>query len=336
MTTAGSLHLGAVRRTPARCWCTRTTPTASTRSAAARASRSCRSDSAQLGGLPARATFDFRMETEASAAAALYQWAADFCTGAHRLHGRRDQHVVERRSRELLREPGRHRGVVAAAGTGRGPADSPKYSSSRSTSPRSCSRTTSSIRLRTAITDLTLTPRLVARLISDYRPPRFFHDKEFLKLNPHHHWPGTGGRAGLRGEKNADTWIVTNWLNGNPGARFLAGKRVRRHCQFRRGRAWSTRPTSSKRAPRRCVLPARRGRRRAAPVPPTKPAERPDRPAQRGLHRRARPPHRARFRCRSHAHERRRPAGRRAQRREHRRGYAAMARRPPASTVPAA
>ena len=39
------------------------------------------------------------------------------------------------------------------------------------------------------ITDLTLTPRLVARLISDSDLTTFFHDPEFLKLNPGHTWP---------------------------------------------------------------------------------------------------------------------------------------------------
>src|SRR5207245_184108 len=76
------------------------------------------------------------------------------------------------------------------------------------------------------VTDLTLTPRLVARLISDSDLTSFFHDKEFLKLNPHHHWPGQIAAPGLRGEKNADTWIVTNWRNGNPAARScLNGKK---------------------------------------------------------------------------------------------------------------
>ena len=74
------------------------------------------------------------------------------------------------------------------------------------------------------ITDLTLTPRLVARLLSDSDVNTFFEDPEFLKLNPHHAWPITAADPGLRAEQNADTWIVTNWLQHDPNARkFLDG-----------------------------------------------------------------------------------------------------------------
>ena len=66
------------------------------------------------------------------------------------------------------------------------------------------------------ITDLTLTPRLVARLLSDSDVLTFFDDPEFQKLNPDHHWPVSAAEPGLRGEKNADTWIVTNWLEQRP------------------------------------------------------------------------------------------------------------------------
>ena len=76
------------------------------------------------------------------------------------------------------------------------------------------------------ITDLTLTPRLVARLLSDSDLASFFQDPEFLKLNPHHSWPIEAADPGLRGEKNADTWIVTQLGRAaSPGARpFLDGK----------------------------------------------------------------------------------------------------------------
>jgi ABC-type phosphate transport system substrate-binding protein len=77
----------------------------------------------------------------------------------------------------------------------------------------------------TPITDLVLTPRLVARLISDSRPEELFGDAEFQSLNPGRRWP-PGGLAHplLRAEANADTGLVTSWITRNPSARaFLDG-----------------------------------------------------------------------------------------------------------------
>jgi hypothetical protein len=79
------------------------------------------------------------------------------------------------------------------------------------------------------ITHMNLTPRLVAILIAGQQPPSgpghdLFADPEFLKLNPGHTWPVETQPPLLRAEPNADTWILTNWLQNDAAARrFLNG-----------------------------------------------------------------------------------------------------------------
>ena len=91
------------------------------------------------------------------------------------------------------------------------------------------------------------------------------------------HWPIEAADPGLRGEKNADTWIVTNWLNGNRTARrFLDGKDPY-HVPVNSAWLHVQYPTDvfAARNSERRVLPAHRrgGRRpttvRRAPSPPT-------------------------------------------------------------------
>lgn len=82
------------------------------------------------------------------------------------------------------------------------------------------------------ITSMVLSPRLVARVISDTALDSFFADPEFVALNPtigeKVNWPAAGlTRPLLRAEANADTALVTNWLNSNQGTRaFLDGNDV--------------------------------------------------------------------------------------------------------------
>lgn len=82
------------------------------------------------------------------------------------------------------------------------------------------------------ITSMVLSPRLVARVISDTSLDSFFADPEFVALNPtigeKVYWPAAGlTRPLLRAEANADTALVTNWLNSNQGTRsFLDGNDV--------------------------------------------------------------------------------------------------------------
>lgn len=82
------------------------------------------------------------------------------------------------------------------------------------------------------ITSMVLSPRLVARVISDTGLDSFFADPEFLALNPtigeKVYWPAAGlTRPLLRAEANADTALVTNWLNSNQSTRaFLDGNDI--------------------------------------------------------------------------------------------------------------
>ncbi len=72
------------------------------------------------------------------------------------------------------------------------------------------------------ITSVTLTPRLLARLITDSELLDFFNDPEFLKLNPGHHWPSLGASQPLlRAERNADTRLITSWMIQDPDAQAL-------------------------------------------------------------------------------------------------------------------
>ena len=87
-------------------------------------------------------------------------------------------------------------------------------------------------RTNVPITSMVLSPRLVARIISDTSLDSFFADPEFVALNPtldqKVYWPAAGlTRPLLRAEANADTALVTNWLNSNQSTRaFLNGNDV--------------------------------------------------------------------------------------------------------------
>jgi hypothetical protein len=169
--------------------------------------------------------YDFSIESEASAAPALYHWAAALCTGSHAFtmditntssNQARDDFMageVDMAVTSVRPEPGELT-----------PSDPPF-----SVTPLDLTAVTIAYNItdpvtHKQITDLTLTPRLVARLLSDSNLETFFSDPEFRALNPHHAWPLQAADPGIRGEKNADTWIVTNWLSGNANARaFLNG-----------------------------------------------------------------------------------------------------------------
>lgn len=75
------------------------------------------------------------------------------------------------------------------------------------------------------ITDLVLSPRLVARIVSDSRLDTFYADPELRELNPGVRWPAYAPSQPLvRAEANADTAILTTWLQDDPAARaFLDG-----------------------------------------------------------------------------------------------------------------
>ncbi|MBJ7509468.1 MAG: substrate-binding domain-containing protein, partial [Ilumatobacteraceae bacterium] len=72
--------------------------------------------------------------------------------------------------------------------------------------------------------DLVLSPRLVARIITNSSLETFFQDRELLQLNPGVRFPTSVlARPLLRAERNADTRIVTSWFSSNTTAQeFLA------------------------------------------------------------------------------------------------------------------
>ncbi|MDQ6696643.1 MAG: hypothetical protein M3Z46_04200, partial [Actinomycetota bacterium] len=79
------------------------------------------------------------------------------------------------------------------------------------------------------IMDMNLTPRLVAIMLAggQFGGPEqsLFTDPEFVALNPGHHWPTHVEPPLLRSERNADAYVLTNWLNEDASARnFLDGK----------------------------------------------------------------------------------------------------------------
>ncbi|GDX25638.1 hypothetical protein LBMAG12_00120 [Actinomycetes bacterium] len=77
----------------------------------------------------------------------------------------------------------------------------------------------------TQLDNVVLSPRLVARIITNSSLETFFLDRELLRLNPGVRFPtGTLARPLLRAERNADTRILTSWFSSDAGAKlFLAG-----------------------------------------------------------------------------------------------------------------
>jgi ABC-type phosphate transport system substrate-binding protein len=178
---------------------------------------------------PDPTNLDVRTEGEASGNPLLYNWAAQRCTGANPMvidftessseRGRINflQRLVDVGITSLAATPDE---LKAAPGH---PAFA--YSPIDLTGVGVVYNLNDPI-TQQPITDLTLSPRLLARLITDTDLSTFFADPELLKLNPHHQWPINGASTPLiRAEANADTWITTNWIASNTGAEnFLEGK----------------------------------------------------------------------------------------------------------------
>ena len=175
---------------------------------------------------PPPTSFDVRLETEASAAAAFYQWAADLCstTKPFALDVTNTSSNAARQQFFL-----KHVDVAVSSmppGTGEVTRATPAYA----VAPVDLTALVVAYNIvdpvnGRQITDVTLTPRLIARLVSDTDVLGFFQDPEFKKLNPGHTFPAAAADPGVRAEQNADTRIVTNWLNADSSARrFLDGK----------------------------------------------------------------------------------------------------------------
>jgi len=177
------------------------------------------------GDCPPVTHFDVKVEAETSAAAAFYQWAADVCTGTGAFTV-----DVTNTSSNAARQQFFDQNVDI------GVSSLPPQQTELPPDPRAYTVTPVDLTgiviaynivdpvTHQQITDMKLSPRLVARLLSSTEVVAFFNDPEFKKLNPHHHWPVSASEPGVRAEKNADTWIVTNWLQHDQDARnFLDG-----------------------------------------------------------------------------------------------------------------
>lgn len=179
--------------------------------------------------------FDVRAEGEASAAQAMYAWAANLCTADPKLildytelssiSGRQDflnrlidvgVTSIPPTSGELARFPTHPAFTYAPLDVS---ADVVAYNIVDPTNGK-------------RVTDLTLSPRLLARVISDTTLPgsesdstSFWADPELQALNPGHHWPSYGlSPPLLRAEQNADTYLTTDWIAHDAHAQaFLHG-----------------------------------------------------------------------------------------------------------------
>ncbi len=179
---------------------------------------------------PGVATPDVRTEGEASAAAAMYTWSGRVCTGAEPLALDYTETSSNGGRRSFLS------GEVDVALTSL-PPGAPEVSSAArkdfAYAPVDVTAVAVAFNLTDPttgqrITEMTLSPRLLAILIagsqSSGRGSHLFDDPEFLALNPGRSWPLFTTAPMLRGETNADTWLVTNWLQQDTAARsFLDG-----------------------------------------------------------------------------------------------------------------
>lgn len=177
-------------------------------------------------------TPDVTTEGDASPSAALYGWSADLCTGSQALS-------VD--YTELSGPAGRR--DFLASNVDIGLTSRPASATELKGSPRASALAYAPIDVSGVvvafnvsdsvtgqrITDMNLTPRLVAILIAGQEfggPGNYlFSDPEFLRLNPHHNWPYASQPPLLRAERNDDAYILTNWLQQDRAARrFLDGK----------------------------------------------------------------------------------------------------------------
>ena len=172
--------------------------------------------------------FDVRVEGEASAAELFYSWAADRCLAsdplvidytetssnsarASTLAGQVDVGITSLPATSDELEPLADPPALAYAPVNLNAITFAYFIIDPVTNER--------------ITDLTLSARLAARLITNTELLDFFNDPELRALNPGHDWPSLGVAPPLlRAERNADTPIVTSWIAQDTAAqRFLAG-----------------------------------------------------------------------------------------------------------------
>jgi len=172
--------------------------------------------------------FDVRGDGSATSAGLFYDWAAKLCTG--------DNAVVvdytensSNTGRENFLSGLTDFGVSAIPATAEELAAHPDHRDF-SYVPLVASATVIAYNFTDPFTgqpldNLILSPRLVARVITNTSLETFFQDRELLRLNPGVRFPTSVlARPLIRAERNADTRIVTSWFSSNASAQsFLAG-----------------------------------------------------------------------------------------------------------------
>jgi|APGre2960657468_1045069.scaffolds.fasta_scaffold02081_5 ABC-type phosphate transport system substrate-binding protein len=176
---------------------------------------------------PSITDFDVRADGSATSAELFYEWAAKLCTG--------DNPVVVDYT-ENSSTSGRENflagltdfGVTALPATAEELEAHPDHRDFNYV-PLVASATVIAYNFtdpftRQPLDNLVLSPRLVARIITNTSLENFFQDRELRQLNPGVRFPTSVlARPLLRAERNADTRIVTSWFSSNATAReFLA------------------------------------------------------------------------------------------------------------------
>ena len=176
---------------------------------------------------PTITDFDVRVDGSATSASLFYAWAARICQG--------DSSVVLDYT-ETSSTTGRENflsglidfGVTALPAT----EDELSHHSDRreySYAPVAASAVVVAYNLTDPFTglrveNLVLSPRLVARLVTNSSVETFVRDRELLNINPTVRFPTNGINPILvRAERNAATSILTSWMSADPEAqKFLA------------------------------------------------------------------------------------------------------------------
>lgn len=177
---------------------------------------------------PPVTNFDVRVDGAASAAPAFYRWAAQLCSATSPLvvdftetssTTGRENFLADLVDIGVSSEPVRAEELEAHPERG-----------AFTYAPVTLTAVTVAFNFRDPLTgepvrDVVLSPRLVARLVTDTNIASFFGDPELRELNPTVRFPSvTNAAPALRAERNAATRMVTSWMANDPATkRFLAG-----------------------------------------------------------------------------------------------------------------
>ena len=176
---------------------------------------------------PAINDFDVRVDGSATSAGLFYAWAAQICQG--------DSSVVLDYT-ETSSTTGRENflsglidfGVTALPATEEELSHHPDHRE-YSYAPVAASAVVVAYNLTDPFTglrveNLVVSPRLVARLVTNSSVETFVRDRELLNINPTVRFPTNGMNPILiRAERNAATTILTSWMSADPEAqKFLA------------------------------------------------------------------------------------------------------------------